>query len=409
MKELFSLGEMYVCDFLKPDENPRGGKFELKLCLTDDGFVRLEKAPPANLMWKDRYWYRSGTNATMRNELKDIVQSILKVKKLKENDLWIDIACNDGSLLSNVPNDLIRVGIDPCDDSYKKEAEKHANLIIQDYFSADIFQQSKFGNLKAKVITTIAMFYDLEDPDSFLQDIQKVLDDDGLFVLQLSYSPLMIDQLELGNLCHEHIYYYWLDNFNKLLKQNNFQVVDCQLNDTNGGSFRVYVMKDNANVKTFATQPYRDVCNVRIKSLLEYEKNLKLDQPEIWHDFYNRILDLKEKTLSFIKTEKEKGKKFYVYGYSTKFATVAQFFGIDTSLIEAAAERSPYKWGMKAIGTNIPIISEDEMRKQLLKEPGYMLVGPFHFVAEFVNREQDLLKNNSKFLVLCPKFEVIGL
>jgi hypothetical protein len=406
MKELFNLGELYVSDFLGENDEPRGGKVEMKMMLDEStGNVRLEKAAPLDVMY-GKYWYRSGINQSMKNELQRIVNSILDVKKLKENDIWVDIACNDGTMFDFIPNNIIKIGIDPVDNSYKNESEKRSDLIIQDYFSADVYKKSKFGTQKAKVVTSIAMFYDLENPDTFIQDVGEILEDNGLWVLQLSYTPLMIEQLAFDNICHEHIYYYSLFNLKKLMEKNGFKIVDCQLNDTNGGSFRVYVMKENADVKKFATQPHRDVCNFRIQSLLTLEEKLKLDSVDTWMDFYNRILDLKEQTVSFIKSEKEKGKKIWGYGASTKGNTLLQYFGLDNTLIDGIAERSVYKWGLKTVGTNIPMYSEEQMRNE---KPDYLLVLPWHFISEFVERERDFLLGGGKFIVPCPKFQIIGL
>lgn len=406
MKELFTLGDLYVSDFLKDGESPRGGSVEMKMMLEPKtGSVRLENIAPLDTMY-GKYWYRSGINHTMKKELKSIVNSITDVVSLKENDLWIDIACNDGTLLSYVPDNLIKVGIDPVDDSFKKESEKHANLIIQDYFSSKVFKDSKFGNLKAKVITTIAMFYDLEEPKKFVNDIVEVLDDNGVWVLQLSYTPLMIEQLAFDNICHEHVYYYSLFNIQKMFKECGIDVVDVQLNDTNGGSFRIYCMKETADKRKFGTQPYRDVCNFRLNSTLEYEKTLGLDTPKIWLDFYDRINELKEKTVSFIKEEKAKGKVIWGYGASTKGNTLLQYFGLDNTLIDGIAERSIYKFGLKTVGTNIPIYSEDEMRKV---KPDYLLVLPWHFINEFIERESEFINRGGKFIVPCPSFEIIGL
>lgn len=404
MQELFTLGNLYVSDFIKDDQSPRGEKVEMKLMMTENGNVKLSKSAPLDTMY-GTYWYRSGINASMKKELLDITESIIKVKKLMDGDLWIDIACNDGTLLSFVPPTLVKVGIDPGDDSFKKESEKWANLIIQDYFSAEGFKKSKFGGLKAKVVTSIAMFYDLEDPDSFIQDIAEVLDENGLWVLQLSYTPLMIKQMAFDNICHEHIYYYSLFNLKALLEKNGFKIMDCQLNDVNGGSFRVYAMKDSANHKTFSSQPHRDVCNMRIDSLLAYEKTLRLDEVETWNDFFWKIEELKEKTVSFIKDVKAQGKTVWGYGASTKGNTLLQYFGLDHTLIDGIAERSPYKFGLNTVGTNIPICSEDEMRRV---KPDYLLVLPWHFINEFVSREQDYLLAGGRFIVPCPKFEVIG-
>lgn len=405
MKELFTLGDLYVSDFLKEGDSPRGGSVEMKMMLEPEtGAVRLEKIAPLDTMY-GKYWYRSGINNTMKKELNSIVNSITDIVKLKENDLWIDIACNDGTLLSYVPNNLIKVGIDPVDDSFKQESEKHANLIIQDYFTSKVFKESKFGNLKAKVITTIAMFYDLENPRSFVNDVVEVLDENGVWVLQLSYTPLMIEQLAFDNICHEHAYYYSLFNIKKMFKECGIDIVDVQLNDVNGGSFRIYCMKENSDKTKFGTQPYRDVCNFRLKSTLEYEKTLELDKEEIWLKFFDRINELKEKTVSFIKEEKSKGKIIWGYGASTKGNTLLQYFGLDHTLIDGIAERSIYKFGLKTVGTNIPIYSEDEMRKA---KPDYLLVLPWHFINEFVERESEFLKGGGKFIVPCPTFEIIG-
>ena len=263
-----------------------------------------------------------------------------------------------------------------------------------------------YGDKKVKVITTIAMFYDLPDPTKFINDVYKVLDDNGIWVLQLSYTPLMIKQLAFDNICHEHAYYYSLTSFQKLFSKFGLKIVDCSLNDVNGGSFRVYVQKDIADITSFATSPLRDVCNFRIQSLLEYEKNsYDIGDPKLWESFMKNIESLKKQTVDFIKQEKAKGKMICGYGASTKGNTLLQWFGLDNTMIDAIAERSPYKFGLKTVGTNIPVLSEEEVRKM---KPDYMLVLPWHFISAFINRESEFLKNGGKFIVPCPKFEIIS-
>ena len=405
MKELFTLGKLYVSDFIK--DKTEAEKYELKLVLDSKiGAAKLEKPAPLNTMY-GKYWYRSGINNTMREELKSIVESIIKLMPLKENDVWLDIACNDGTLLSYVPNNIIKIGVDPADDSYKKESEKVADIIIQDYFSGHAYKSTKFGKQKAKIVTCIAMFYDLNDPTSFLKDVYEIIDNSGLFVLQLSYTPLMIKQLAFDNICHEHIYYYTLISMRRLLEKNGFKIMDCQLNDINGGSFRLYVMKDIANnVEKFYTQPYRDVCDFRLSSLYALEKSLKLEEKETWKGFFRKIEHLKHSVVDFISKEKVKRKTIWGYGASTKGNTLLQYFGLDNTLIDGIAERSPYKWGLKTIGTNIPIYSEDEMRKA---KPNYLLILPWHFINEFKKRERDYLEDGGKFIVPCPTFKIVGL
>jgi len=404
MKELLNLGDLFISDFIKANEKPRGGKYELKVVLDENiNAPRLENPPKLGEMF-GKYWYRSGVNKTMKNELKEVVNSVLKIKKLEKNDIWIDIASNDGTLLSFLPKKLIKIGIDPADDTYKIESEKYGDLIIQDYFSSNLYKNSKYGYKKAKVITCIAMFYDLENPKKFLSEVAEIIDENGVFVLQMSYTPLMIEQLAFDNICHEHVWYYSLFNIKELLESCGFTVFNVELNDVNGGSFRVY-STINSNLKTIGTQQYKDVSNYKINSILEYEKTLKLNDINTWKDFFNKIEILKNTLLEFLIEKKKEGKKIWAYGASTKGNTLLQYFGLNNSLIDGIADRSHYKWGCKTVGTNIQIYSEDEMRKQ---KPDYLLILPWHFISEFMIREKEFLKNGGQFIVPCPKFNLIS-
>jgi hypothetical protein len=402
---IVNLGKHYVSDFIQSDEDYKGKeKYSLDLELDPViGSAKLTTMAPSDTMW-GKYWYRSGINDTMTKELGNIVNEITSRVKWNDYDIWLDIACNDGTLLSQIPNNFIKLGIDPCDDSYYEQSSKQG-IIVQDYFSYDAYQKTGYGDKKAKVVTTIAMFYDLMDPHPFINDVCRVLDDNGIWVLQLSYTPLMIKQLAFDNICHEHAYYHSLNSFKKLFDQHNLKIVDCSLNDVNGGSFRVYVQKNNALITSFGTSPLRDVCNFRVNSLLEYEnEHLDISNPDIWKKFMSDIEELKEQTINFIKEEKAKGKIICGYGASTKGNTLLQWFGLDNTLIDAIAERSPYKFGLKTVGTNIPILSEEDVRSM---SPDYMLVLPWHFINEFVEREHEFLSKGGKFIVPCPKFEII--
>lgn len=404
--ELFNLGNLYVSDFLTPLETPHH-PVEMKVVMDEYGVVMLEKSAPKETMWGERYWYRSSLNFTMRRQLNDVVASILNVldrRENKDNLLWIDAASNDGFLLSCIPDNFTKVGIDPVGGTIKEECEGIADLVIQDYFSAEVFKKSLYGNRKANVFSVVSMFYDVDEPESFLKDVYDVLDDDGILVLQLSHTPLMILQMAYDNLCHEHLRYYSLFNLKSLLERMNFTVLDCQLNDTNSGSFRVFAMKDKGNVNLFGNAPYRDVCDFRIQSVLRYEKELNIHHVSTWKTFYNKIQELKEQTLSFILSEKEKGKTFMCYGASTKGNTTLQIFGINNELIDAVADKNKDKHGLLTVGSNLPIISEEEMRE---RHPDYLWVLPFHFLSEFMEREKDYLLKGGKMFVCSPSFKII--
>ena len=405
MKKVLEMGEYYVSDFIKESQDISDRKkYSLDLYLDETmGAVRLKDLAPPETMW-GQYWYRSGINASMTKELKNIVVEICSRVKIKEFDVWLDIACNDGTLLKAVPYHVHRVGIDPADDTYLQESKKVAN-VVQDYFSWDAWNKTGFGHRKANIITCIAMFYDLDDPRPFIKDMYRILDDNGLAVLQMSYTPLMIKQMAFDNICHEHVYYYDLTSIKKLFENEGFKVVDCSLNDTNGGSFRVYLQKEIADKNSFGSAPFRDVCEARIASILEYERNIcNIRDEAVWQNFSRRLTTLKNNVNTFISSVKQQNKKVYGYGASTKGNTLLQHFGLDHTMIDAIAERSHFKFGLRTVGTNIPIVSEEEMRNA---KPEYALVLPWHFIDEFETREKAYINSGGALIVPCPEFRII--
>lgn len=405
---LFTLGKLFISDFIPPDEAKKGddAKVELKMMLApQSGLVQLAHTAPSDDMYR-RYWYRSGTNATMKNELKAIAERAQQLARPQAGDVWVDIGCNDGTLLSFVPKEVTRVGFDPANNTFMEaESRKHADEIVVDYFTHENYAKTMFGTKKAKVVTSIAMFYDLEDPNKFVADLKNVLDDEGLWIVQMSYLPLMLEQLAFDNICHEHLEYYSLEAMKFLLDRHGMTIVDCEMNDVNGGSFRIYIRKANASPQKFATAPYRDVANMRVAQMLKYEESLNLRDPQTYIDFFKKIENLRDETVAFIKAEKAKGKKIWGYGASTKGNTLLQWYGLDSTLIDGIAERLEMKYGHTTVGTNIPITSEEDMRKA---KPDYLLVLPWHFIYEFTQREQEYLKSGGKFILPCPRFEVIG-
>ena len=342
----------------------------------------------------------------MTNQLKEIVEEVCKRIKYEEGDVWLDIACNDGTMFRFIPDKFKKIGIDPCDDSYLETSSSVADVVIQDYFSTRAYEKTGYGKRKCRVITTIAMFYDLDEPGPFIDDVYDILDDDGVWVIQLSYTPLMLRQMAFDNICHEHVYYYSLSSIKRLVDERGFKVVDCSLNDTNGGSLRVYMQKKNAGDVSFGTKPLRDVCQFRIDAMLKYEsKEADISDPLTWNVFHKKLQAMKHQTVEFIRSETAKGKTVYGYGASTKGNTLLQYYGLTSSDIVAIAERSPPKFGLYTVGTHIPIISESEMRKA---KPDYLLVLPWHFIKEFVHRESEFLEEGGKFIVPCPEFQIIG-
>ena len=401
--ELFSLGNHYVSNFVPIDykENPED-RVPLTLCLAPKSrLVQLKHTVEPDSIYR-KYWYHSGVNNTMKRELENIVESIYNLNILNRRDIWIDIGANDGSLLSNVRSEYITIAIEPAD--CQEQLKQTANYIVNDYFTKELIQEI-LGRRKAKIITSIAMFYDLDNPKKFVSDIYDVLAEDGLWIIQMNYLPLMLQQLDFGGIVHEHLEYYSLSALKYLLNKHGFTIMDCLLNNTNGGSFRIYIQKSSYKHANFGIQSFKDVATFRVQSILNYEDSLALTEISTYNIFFKQIQELKSQITEFIKQEKNKGRSIIGYGSSTKGNTILQFFELDNTLIDAITDRQEIKWGLKTISTNIPIISDEEMRKI---KPDYLLILPWQFIAEFKEREKEYLKNGGKFIVPCPKFEIIG-
>jgi NDP-4-keto-2,6-dideoxyhexose 3-C-methyltransferase len=399
---LVHLGRHYVSDFLDPDESSDDReKFSLDIYLDpDNAAVRLgEVAPRA----QNKYWYRSSTEPNMPYELGKIVQEITERINYKPGDIWLDIACNDGTLLQQVPNELVKVGIDPGDDSFYAESSKHAT-VVQDYFSQEAWNKSGYTEHKAKIITCIGMFHDLADPVPFIKDLHEVVDDNGVIVLQLSYAPLMIQQMAFDNICHEHVYHHSLTSMIYMFSKQNMMVVDASLHEVNGGSLRVYIVKQTANPSLFSTEQLRQVCRYRTESMLKLEEEFDICQVEHWHMFSARLEKMKIDTLGFIHHAKAEGKTVYGYDASTQGNTLLQYFGLTNKDIVAIADQNENKWGKKTVGSEIPICSEQAVRDA---NPDYMLILSWQHVNKFMKREQAWLQAGGTFLVACPEFRLI--
>jgi NDP-4-keto-2,6-dideoxyhexose 3-C-methyltransferase len=404
VESILSLGDQCVSDFLAPAE-PDGLKAPLDLVLCRRcRLLQLKHTVPANAMYKN-YWYRSGTNQTMRTALADISNAAENLIHVTGGDSVLDIGCNDGTLLDSYrTRGIYKVGFDPAE-NLAPFSRKVANKVLIGLFDADRFlADPDVGGLRPKVVTSIAMFYDLEEPRKFVSDIKRVMHPDGLWIVQMSYLPLMLKQNDFGNICHEHLEYYSLQSLDYLLSLHDFVVSDVELNDVNGGSFRIYIRNRAADEKAFGDESYRQQAAERVRALREAEVSMELGDAKPYLDFADRVQRIKRDVVEFVKNQVEQGKKVYVYGASTKGNTMLQYFGLDNSLIGAAADRNPDKWGKVTVASRIPILSETEARAA---KPDYFLVLPWHFLEEFTVREKDYLSSTGRFIVPLPRFALV--
>lgn len=396
---VIDLGPQYLQgSFVKPGkEMPSQRKINCSLVRCNPqidenacGLLQMQHSVPPEILYA-AYWYRSGTNATMRNHLKDIVDSSLALLN-KEDCAVLDIGCNDGTLLDYYPNTFKKFGCDPSDVA---QEVKNAT-VVQDIFpSAEL--NNVMGDRKMDFITSIAMFYDLENPVDFVRNIKRFLSPDGIWIFEMSYMPHMLELDSYDTICHEHLEFYSLAVLEKIVAMAGMKIFKIVFNDINGGSIRCYATHKESGL-------YYNKANYKLMNdIRQKEFDLELDTDKPYVAFQYRIEKVKNELHDLLVKFKNEGKTVHVYGASTKGNTILQWCDINSMLVQYAAERNPDKYGAYTLGTNIPIISEAESRAM---NPDYYLVLPWHFKAEFLEREQEALEKGTGFIFPIPTIDI---
>jgi hypothetical protein len=391
---VLSLGEQYLTGVFPKtkDEKITKGPLDLVWC-PDSGLLQLKQSFSLSEMYGDNYGYRSGLNSSMVRHLNQKIRSLEKFASLTANDIVIDIGSNDATSLKAYTAPVTRVGIDPTGLKFKSHYTDGIDL-IPDFFYADIFKK-RFPNKQAKVVTSIAMFYDLENPIAFVNDIESILSPDGIWHFEQSYMPSMLRTNSYDTICHEHLEFYSFHVVNNLLQACGMRVVDVQMNSVNGGSFAVTACKSKAHYKS--NTPI-------IEWMLKQEDDMALDTPRPYRDFEERVFRHKKNLIGIIEALVNDGKKVFGYGASTKGNVLLQFCGITSKHLPYIAEVNEQKFGCYTPGTNIPIISESEAKAM---KPDYFLVLPWHFKHSILEREKEFSERGGKFLFPLPEIEIV--
>ena len=358
--------------------------------------IQFGSLAPLDDMYGSTYGYRTSLSKLMINHMKDKYIKLINNKILKKNSLILDIGSNDGTFLNFFASDKKNFrlnGIDPSAGKFSKYYNKKINLMV-DYFSkktvTEYFNKNKVKNNKFSLISSFAMFYDLEDPNGFCKDINSLLDKDGLWVSEFSYFPLLLKNLTYDQICHEHVAYYTLSTFKKIANQNGLKIIDISFNDINGGSIEV-------------------IC---AKKLSKHKQNTKLinetldDEKRINNESYKRCNERISNTKKMLGLflDSINSKDIIGYGAATKGNIVLNQCNITSKELPYICDENPYKFNKYTPGSNIKIISKKQMRQ---KKPKYLLVLIWSFRSEVIKQEQNFIKNGGKLIFHLPMFHII--
>lgn len=394
LETILSLGTQALTGVFPKSVDELVPEAPLELCWSPvSGLVQLRHTFEAGELYGDNYGYRSGLNPTMVDHLMRKVEKLDRMVSLEENDVVVDIGANDGTLLNAFAGrNLELVGFDPVAKKFRDMYESEI-VVVEEFFDDERF--SFLSSKKAKLVTSIAMFYDLESPRDFVQQIANILDVDGVWHFEQSYLPSMLQATSYDTICHEHLEYYSLTVVCELLNAAGLKIIDVETNSTNGGSFAV-----TAALK----QSLRPENKEMISWFLGQEKAMGLQESMVYDEFAQRVRQHRDSLVSLIHKLNSSGATVAGYGASTKGNVLLQFCEFGSQDIKFIGDVNPYKHGRVTPGSRIPIVSEEEMYS---RSPDYLLVLPWHFRDFIVEKEANFLRSGGKLIFPLPKIEII--
>ena len=394
---VLDLGNQYLSGIFpkKVDLDMNMGPLKLVKCdeLTGGcGHVQLEHTFDLPTMYGEEYGYRSGLSGSMVKHLKNKYEKISNFLDLKENDIVIDIAGNDGTFLGFFSPELKLVSIDPTSKKFSKYFKDHVDYIA-DFFTEKTFREF-FGTSNAKLVTSFSMFYDLEDPCQFAKEVNSILNPkEGIWVLEQSYMPEMVRVNSFDTVCHEHLSYYGMKQIKYIMDQAAFKIIDFEFNDVNGGSISVVVAPISSSYEE---------CTEKLEEILLLESKKQFHTIKPWEDFSERIAVCRTEFFKLIDEFKKQGLKIAGLGSSTKGNVILQSWNITSDHIEVIGDVNPDKYGSFTPGTWIPIKSEDD----IIDKYDVFVILPWHFKNFFINSEKF---KNKKLLFPLPNPEVVSI
>jgi NDP-4-keto-2,6-dideoxyhexose 3-C-methyltransferase len=354
------------------------------------GLLQLAHSYDVDEMYGENYGYRSGLNPSMVRHLHGKVERILGIANLSQGDLIVDIGSNDSTTLQAYPPGFYKLaGIDPTGIKFGQYYPSHIEL-IPDFFSLDKFR-ARFGDQKAKVVSSFSMFYDLEAPMDFMREVRDILHPEGVWIFEQSYMPTMLERNAYDTVCHEHLEYYGLKQIKWMADKVGLRIVDVEFNDINGGSFSVTAAHPESTYPTCAN----------LDELLDREVLLGLDTLKPYAEFAQRVANSRTKLMDFFRRAHAEGKRVFALGASTKGNVVLQYCGVTPALLDSVGEVNPEKFGKLTPGTYISILPEEDV---LSRNPDFLIVLPWHFRTFFEQQQ----KYAGKSLVFpLPNLEIV--
>jgi len=394
-KKIINLGRQPISSifYKRKKYNLRKYSLDLYKCHRCN-LIQLSKEAAPGIIYGKSYGYQTSISKLMIDHLKKKIKFINYKNYINRNSYILDIGSNDGTFLNFFKKNNYLFGIDPSSNKFKNFYRKDINR-INDFFSKSaidkFLKKKKLNKKKFDLITSFAIFYDISNPNLFCRDINNLLNINGVWIAEFSYLPLMLKNLTYDQICHEHVTYYTLKVFENILRKNGLKILDVFFNEINGGSIEVISAKIESKLK---------VNHLKIKSILKDES---LISHKSYQKFNMRIKNIKKNINSFF--YKNKKKSIFGYGASTKGNIVLNHCKVSNKRMKYICDANILKIGRYTPGTNIKIISKNEIK---IAKPDFLFVLIWSFRKEVIKEQIGYLNRGGNLVFHLPRLHIIN-
>jgi len=354
--------------------------------------VQLVSQPNREMMFHENYAFFSSTSNYMKDHFKKFSHSISNLQGLNENSFVVEIGCNDGILLQNFVVDRIPcLGIEPSKNVAQVALDKGIK-VITDFFDQSLAENILKTYKKADAIISANVMCHIPYMHSIFEGVKILLSDDGVFVFEDPYLGEVIEKTSFDQIYDEHVFLFSALSVSYLANMHELELINVEPQVTHGGSMRY----------TLAHKGIKNVSQ-NVKDLILNEKNLGLDNEELFLDYKNKVNKIRDDLIDLLSQLKNDGKKVVGYGATSKSTTVTNYFGISQELVECIYDNTPIKQNKFSPGVHIPILPYDEFRKS---DPDYVLLFAWNHAPEIMKKEKDYMGNDKHWITYIPEVSI---